>query len=282
MVAPTLGLFSFSEGADEARQKLAGIRRWAVVYGREVDPGKLAGFGLVVVDAEVGREAAELKRSGALILAYLSLGEVHRSRPYFAQAQAAGWLVRENPTWKGSFLVDVRQEGWRRLVVDRLAREILARGFDGLFLDTLDTAETLEREDRVKYGGSVQAMGGLVRALRASYPKALLLPNNAFQVLETIAPAVDGVVAESVFTTYDFTVGRYGRVPEAVRQEKLSRLTEIRRRHRLPVFTIEYAAPEEADLRRDAYAGSRAAGFISYVATIELQEVHAPPESGAQ
>lgn len=269
---------SISESADGARRALAGITTWAVVYGGQVDTSKLKPFGLVVVDADVSHPPVDLKRSGAKILAYLSLGEVHQSRAYFAEVKSAGWLVRENPTWKGSFLVDPHQEGWRRMVVDRLAAEILGRGFDGLFLDTLDTAETLEREDRAKYGGSIQAMGGLVKALRATYPEALLLPNNAFQVLEEIAPTVDGVVAESVFATYDFSARRYVRVAEAARREKVTLLTEIRRRHRLPVFTIEYAGPQAGVLRAYAYAASRAAGFVPYVATIDLQEVQAPPQ----
>ncbi len=39
------------------------------------------------------------------------------------------------------------------MVVERLAPEILGRGFDGLFLDTLDTAEELEREDQAPRTG---------------------------------------------------------------------------------------------------------------------------------
>lgn len=271
-----LGELGVSGCADRVRQDLAGIRAWAVVYARDVAPGKLKPFDLVVVDADVVASPGHLKRSGAKVLAYLSLGEVHQSRPYFSQVRAAGWLVRENPNWKGSFLVDVRHEGWQRMVVDRLVPGILDRGFDGLFLDTLDTAETLEREEREKYSGSIHAMVGLVKAARAASPKALLLPNNAFRVLAEIAPIVDGIVAESVFATYDFSARRYVRVAEGARLEKLAVLTEIRRRHRVPIFTIEYAAPQDEDLRAYAHEASRAAGFVPYIATIDLQEVHAP------
>ncbi len=90
-------------------------------------------------------------------------------------------------------------------------------------------------------------MVGLVKALRATFPKALLLPNNAFQVLEHIASVVDGVAR------------RYIRVAETRRLEKIALLAEIRRRHRLPVFTIEYAGSREEALRAYAYAAWRAA-----------------------
>lgn len=268
---------SISESADGAPRALAGIAAWAVVYAREVDPARLTPFGLVVVDAEVAVPAAALKRSGAKVIAYLSLGEVHRSRAYFTRVEDAGWLVRENASWKGSFLVDVRHEGWRRMVVGELAPAILERGFDGLFLDTLDTAEVLEGEDPARFGGSIREMADLVKALRAKYPTAVLLPNNAFRVLEHVASAVDGVVAESVFATYDFSTKRYHRLADAPKEYKLALLTDVRRRHRLPVFTIEYAPPSEAELTAYAADASRAASFVPYVTTIDLQSVHPPP-----
>jgi len=266
-----------SESADGAPRALAGTAAWAVVYAREVDPARLTPFGLVVVDPEVAVPAAALKRSGAKVIAYISLGEVHSSRAYFARVKDAGWLIRENANWKGSFLVDVRREGWRRMVVSELVPAILARGFDGLFLDTLDTAEVLEEEDQVRYGGSIREMAELVKALRGKYPTAVLLPNNAFRVLEHMASAVDGVVAESVFATYDFSTKRYHRVADAPKKYKLALLTDVQRRHRLPVFTIEYAPPSEAELAAYAASASRAAGFIPYVTTIDLQSVHLPP-----
>ncbi len=107
MVGLVLGQPSISGGAHGGRQGLAGITTWAVVYGREVAPARLKPFGLVVVDSDVAQQTAALKWSGAKILAYLSLGEVRQARSYFAQVRSAGWLVRENPKSKGSFMVNV-------------------------------------------------------------------------------------------------------------------------------------------------------------------------------
>jgi len=282
VAAVTLALASLaasgSAGGDETpAPRRAAAKRWAVAYSRDLTPEALRRFDLVVVDPDVARTPGELRPPGGRLLAYLSVGEVNETRTYFDHVRSQRWLIRENAAWRGSFLVDVRAPGWQRLLVDRIARGILDRGFDGFFLDTLDTAEVLQRENADAYLGSIEAMAALVRALRTAYPRAVLLSNNAFEVIDHVAPLLDGVVAESLFTTYDASTRLYHPVSPFRRSEKVAALRELRRRHGTPIFTLDYAGLHDAALRASAYDASRALGFIPYVGAVDLQDVQPSP-----
>ena len=47
-------------------------------------------------------------------------------------------------------IVDVRSDVWRNLLLNDIIPSILKNGYQGIFLDTLDSAEALERQDPVK------------------------------------------------------------------------------------------------------------------------------------
>jgi polysaccharide biosynthesis protein PelA len=94
-----------------------------------------------------------LTKGGALVLGYLSLGEVNRDRAWFGELREMGILLGENPNWPVSHYVDVRDAAWRKFVNATLVPEILAQGFRGVFLDTLDDPIELERRDPQSRGG---------------------------------------------------------------------------------------------------------------------------------
>ena len=122
--------------------------------------GSVLGAGPARADARAGggagapggvREAhhhpplAPPKAIGLEVFGYLSLGEAERGRRRFAQAEAAGVLLDANPDWPRAHHVDLRSPAWRDIVLDRLIPPILAQGFDGVFLDTLDDCAFLEQ-----------------------------------------------------------------------------------------------------------------------------------------
>ena len=70
------------------------------------------------------------------VMAYLAVGEMQPSRPYFADVPAA-WRRGENPAWS-SIIIDQTDPAWPRFVVERIARPLWNAGYRGFFLDTLD------------------------------------------------------------------------------------------------------------------------------------------------
>ena len=119
---------------------------------------------LLVIDVDHDRtpltrdEVASLRvRPGGgrrLVIAYLSIGEAERYRPYWKAAwddERPAWLLGENPDWPGNYRVRYWDRAWQALIfgddTSELAR-IVDAGFDGVWLDRVDQFETFERKDK--------------------------------------------------------------------------------------------------------------------------------------
>ncbi|MDA8424984.1 MAG: endo alpha-1,4 polygalactosaminidase [Treponema sp.] len=112
-------------------------------------------YDLVVIDALFDGEfltssdLARLRHKSAgarrLVLAYLSIGEAEDYRPYWRQEwnrHPPSWIESENPRWKGNFRVRYWEPAWRAILFGSPSSyldRILAAGFDGVYLDTVDT-----------------------------------------------------------------------------------------------------------------------------------------------
>lgn len=69
-------------------------------------------------------------------------------------------------------MIDIRRPEWRRMVVEEIAPQVFQEGFDGLFLDTLDDAASLENAADRALPGMQDAAVALVHALRTKFPGA--------------------------------------------------------------------------------------------------------------
>lgn len=256
--------------------------RFVVYYGR-ADDAVLAGYDLVVLDADVDAALLARRAPGATFLGYVSLGEIHAGRDYFAQAQAAGVLIGRQPRWPDAWFVDMRAEAWRHLVLERIVPAIVARGFDGIFLDTLDDAEYLETTDPAHHGGMVAAAAGLVHALRRRFPTLPIMINRGYAVLPHVAGQFDMLLGESVRATHDADRGTYLLQPERDYAWQRDRMWEARRRDpTLRVFSLDYWNPEDAEGIARLYAEQRHNGFIPYVATPDLTRIVPRPAEAAR
>lgn len=257
----------------ERAAALAGVRTFACCYRRDIEPRDLEGFDLAILGVDVARPPSVLRAgSPRLLLGYVSIGEAERARPYWSRCAGRPFLVEENPSWPGAVRVDPRDAEWRAIVLER-AEAVCARGFDGLFLDTADTAEHLERADPARFRGAVEAMVRIVLAIRERHPAAILVLNQGLALYPGVRPAVDAALAESLFATYDFALRRYGPAPsDAWHRARLERFAALARGG-LPVLTIEYAPAGERALVAAALSHARARGFVPYVSSIELDTV---------
>jgi polysaccharide biosynthesis protein PelA len=256
---------------------------WAISYAADPSPEELQGLDLIVLDSDAhfsfsGFPFSNTGRSGTSVLAYLSLGEIERHRPYFEWAKSAGILLGENPNWHGSFYVDLRQEGWQRRVVEQLVPAMLAAGFNGVFLDTLDDAGAMERRDATRYRGMSGAATDLVRRLREAFPRIRIMVNRGYDLFPAIAPFVDILLGESVYTTYAAEHAGYVRVPAAQYQQQVGLLKQARAANpKLRLCSLDYWNPADRKGIRRIYRIERANGFAPYVATRKLDRVVKEP-----
>ncbi|GAB4189527.1 MAG: hypothetical protein OHK0024_30010 [Thalassobaculales bacterium] len=251
---------------------------WVVYYADAVPPSALAGYRLAVLDADRHPALAPLKAAGTVTLGYLSLGEVEDHRAHYEAVRDEGLLLLENPVWRGSFMVDLRDPRWTRRVLDDLIPAILARGFDGIFYDTLDNAATLESEDPAAHAGMVAAAVRLVLAIRQRFPRMPVMMNRGYDLLPAALPAIDMLLGESVYGTFDFGTSRYRRTEPADYAWQVEKLRQAKAaRPALKVMTLDYWDPRDSAGIARIYALQRGNGFHPYVATIELDRVVPEP-----
>ncbi|MBL7259986.1 endo alpha-1,4 polygalactosaminidase [Paractinoplanes lichenicola] len=166
-------------------------------------------------------EIAYLKGKGVHVLAYLTLSE--------DTGPPAEWQRTEvNPDWGGKF-VHVGHPDWVSHVVGQ-ARDALAAGFDGLFLDTLNVELTFPED--------VPHLLTLVAALRAEAGSAYILANRGFGMLPRLAELVDGVVFESFSARW--TEEGYAAWP-ADTLEFHAQIAEQLLRLQLDLYALDYA-----------------------------------------
>jgi hypothetical protein len=170
--------------------------------------------------------------------------------------------------------VDVRSDVWRNLLLKEIIPSILKNGYQGIFLDTLDSAEALERQDPVKFKGMIAAAADLVRAIRAAFPSIIIMVNRGYAILPQIPGEFDYLLGESVRTTFNPQTGAYFRRTEQDIEWQRARMLEARDRDSsLQLFSLDYWNPKDRAGLAALYAEARADGFVPYIATPDLTQI---------
>ena len=253
---------------------------WVVYYAAELPPAAFYAYDLVVLESDRHPPIEPLIDRGKKVVGYLSLGEVNETRPYFADVKGEGILLGENENWKGSYFVDVRDPRWTKRVIDELVPQILRRGFQGIFIDTMDNPGHLERLDAKANAGMLDAGARLIRTIRRNFPRMTIILNRGYDMLPSVERDIDMVLGESVYADYDFEAKKYGRVDEATYRQQVEILqAAARRQTNLKVLTLDYWDPADAAGIAEIYRIQAANGFSPYVATVELDRVVPGPQA---
>lgn len=252
---------------------------WIVYYSDKAPVEDLLPYRVIVLDSAYHPPLERLKDRGRIVLGYISIGEVEKHRPWFDEVRRWGILSEENPNWPGSYYVDVRDKRWVKMVVERLVPDLLRKGFDGVFLDTLDNPPHLERTDPKRWAGMTKASAKLVKAIRHNWPKARIMLNRAYELLPDTAPVLDYALGESVYTTWNFTLERAELQPDESYRFQVQALQEAQKRNpALSVMTLDYWDMNDVKMVRDIYALQRANGFSPYVSVVSLDRIFPEPD----
>jgi polysaccharide biosynthesis protein PelA len=243
--------------------ELTHVKRYAVYYG----PGRqsdLAAFDLVILQPAHYRPAdiAGLHAQGALPVAYLSLGEEAAAptpAPWALLDPQTG-RIAHNPRWQTT-LIDCRSALWREHLLRERIPLLVAQGFAGLFLDTLDVQEAFPQ--------TRPGVVALIRHIHATFPHLLLIANRGFSLLADVTDCLGAVLFEA-FTTYHAT-GNYAVWDESsltwtAQQAAYARAVCGAR----PLLALDYAAPHDNALRALAEQRALAQGLLPYVTTWAL------------
>lgn len=240
-----------------------------VNYAARVPTAPLVAHALSIVHPSATLDLDAAHRAGNQVLAYLSVGEVAFDAPYRAEVLARRLpFAGRNPVWN-SDLIDLADPRWAEFIVSQLAPAVVARGFDGFFLDTLDSVELAAGSDTARLAALRAGLVGLIRQLRAAFPSKRIVINRGFPSFDDLRDSVDGVHVESLFESHDFTTKASRAVPAAETAALLAQLRRIAAAGR-QVYVLDYTDPADAPRATAAADRIRAHGFHAFVSTPAL------------
>jgi len=162
-----------------------------------------------------GEEMRRFRARGATVLCYFSIGEAEEYRSYWQKAwkkKLPGFIVEENPEWKGNYRVRYWRPQWQEIILKALER-IVAAGFDGVYLDIVDGFEFFEDFGKKEFcrnpetgrtfrADMVQWILRIAETARRKNPKFQIFMQNGEALLADakLQRAVDGISLEDLFT----------------------------------------------------------------------------------
>ncbi|HEY5160052.1 MAG TPA: endo alpha-1,4 polygalactosaminidase [Gaiellaceae bacterium] len=254
--------------------RLAAARSFTFAIGDGALSGNLSrrykSFDLVIVDGEnaSAKNVATIQRaSGGLVLAYLDVGTIEDYRGWYEAAKP--FRLDYWGDW-GEWYANVNADGFRSLVLKRVAPGMLAKGFDGLFLDNTDMTETHPAQKP----GMRALVAGLSRLLRAR--GKLLMAQNGAEVNWPLRRFYEGINFEDVSFSYDFDRHMYFRQGTGAVARAQTNIRRFRRAG-LKVTATDYLAAEKTEETQIAVRNACSAGALPYVSDINLRRIPAQP-----
>ncbi|MGE0711824.1 MAG: MJ1477/TM1410 family putative glycoside hydrolase [Planctomycetota bacterium] len=277
-----------------AAERFAKARTWLYQL-QKLDPAAVAksDFDILVTDPSRDGDDANwwdegtvrtLQRGGRLVIAYLSIGEAEDYRGYWRKEwkkKPPRWLGPENPDWKGNYKVRYWDPDWQQVLLGPGGplERLLARGYDGVYLDIVDAWEHWSDAEELSAEEAQRRMVALVRRIatqaRAKRPGFLVIPQNAPEVAarKDLLDTISGLALEDTFFMDDDR-----RRPKDT--EHLLKLAAKVRAAGKPVLAVDYCRRRK--LVDEFYRRAAAAGLVPYATVRALDRLtvdpgHAPP-----
>jgi cysteinyl-tRNA synthetase len=234
-------------------------------------------------------------KPGRKVVAYMSIGEAEDYRFYWQNKWdanhdgkpdpgAPAWLDAANPDWPGNYKVRYWQAAWQTIIFGYLD-QVLAQGFDGVYLDIVDGFEYYEYNPATKQwiynrinpetkqtfrrdmADFVLRLAARARRVR---PGFLVIPQNGSQLLRfpDFTAGVSAIGIEDLFTD--------GNAKQTASHYKpiLSDLSFIKSAGKT-VLLIEYGTTATA--RQTSIAGAQTNGLILLLTDRNLKTLGTVP-----
>lgn len=252
--------------------------RWAVYYAKELPAESFKDYDVVVFDRVYYPDFKKIQPHST-VLAYVTIGEVRGDTDEYKLMEAQKALISPRSKWD-TYTVDIISKTWAKLVMAQV-EDAMDKGFDGVMLDTVDSALHLADMDSPERGLAAQEGAiALIKEMHQRFPGMKIMLNRGFEVLPRVAPAIDFILAESTLAETDVSTGQSKVFPATTYQSLVDRLNQARAINpKIQIFALDYWNQDDAEGIRQLYAIHRAHGFVPYVTTPDLRR-HTPEPAG--
>lgn len=184
----------------KARFSLA--TNYALYYGHE-RAAELAHYDIAVLEpaGQSVNSLQEIKASGTLVVAYLSVMEVPVWSKVLDLLQASDFLQVQgkpyiNPEY-GNYWVNLDSQRWTDLLLQRVKDLMEGEGYDGVFLDTIGYVESRQLSTASRTS-LLQAATEIVIKIRTMFPDSIIIQNCGLEELYRLtASYIDGICWEN-------------------------------------------------------------------------------------
>lgn len=240
-------------------------------YGPVDSVRELLSFDRVVVTPTQisDRQIAQLHKANIKVYGYLSVGEWDNS---LGQVPGGSNVMTQNTAWNAS-VMDLRDNGWRDYLLSE-AEALGNRGFDGLFLDTLDSymlAPLSADELDAQQVALIDMLDELSRNASDDSEVELIL-NRGFELISRLSFQPAAVVAESMINGYDAAFDSYSVRTAADTQWVTDRLREVQQAG-IEAIVIDYLPSDRQQERIAAARRLVELGFTPYLSNGLLTDV---------
>ena len=186
--------------------------------------------------------------------------------------QAPTWLDKENPEWRGNYLVRYWEPEWQSIIFgtpNSLLDKIIDAGFDGVYLDKIDSFEDWEKTRT----GAKREMADFVIKLaayaRTKKPGFVIVPQNGEELLELsdYVRTIDAIAKEDLI--FGGAARKDGERNPAKEILKAKAHLDKARKARKPVLAVEYL--DRLDLVIEAKTKLTRYGYIPFFAERALE-----------
>ncbi|HYW34431.1 MAG TPA: endo alpha-1,4 polygalactosaminidase [Balneolaceae bacterium] len=241
------------------------ISPFGIDYSK-ISARQVGGYDLLIVDpSEYNKsDITNLKATGATILAYLSVGEVEKHRWYFEEMKQRGFLGK-NPNW-GAYYLNLADSVTYSLFFKKIIPKIMSKGFDGLFLDTIDDVAPYSSRNQLQ-----PYMVKLIRQIRATYPNAMIIQNDGTFLLNKTADVINAVIIEDVATNYNFKNQSYSLRGDKSYHERVQEINSYSERYSMPFLIVDYANNDS--IRSLAIKRLNSITYPYFISNINLDDI---------
>ncbi len=252
--------------------------RWVVYYDSKLPAKVFEPYDIVLFDRRYHPPIKHLKGK-VVLLAYVSAGEAHGDSPLLEGLRKDGAVLADNKQWN-SHVMDLTSARWRSAVMDEVD-DALKQGFDGVMLDTLDSALDVAEKKDPKLGKAAEAAAvQLIKDIRARHPHIQLMLNRGLKLLPDVSGQLDFILAESILSETNVSTGQSKLFSPNTYRQVVGLLQDAQARSpQLKIVTLDYWDMDDVQGMEHIYALQRANGFIPYVATPDLRRLILEPHS---
>ncbi len=258
-MASFLALFSFTSLFCQEPPKASVL----VCYG-DINADRIRNFKYVILESEQYNpfDIRLMKETNELVLGYISVGEVSTARYYFPELKDR--TLGKNSLWDSYYLdlADPVTQNALMGLVDRIKQ----KGFDGLFLDTVDAYGPWGPHPE-KVGAYVE----FISRVKEKYPDFHLMQNSGVSITPRTKDFINSVALESVITDYNFEKSDYRMRRLSEYNERVAGLKNVEEKYNLPIVLIEYANTKSMFNRVRNQA--TALGWDYFIGNIGLEEL---------